>query len=86
VTVRTLETWRARAACRGPETALFFPPSSAERREDRDLREARAKGICRECPVRRECLEYALRVGEPHGIWGGLNETERRGLLESTYS
>lgn len=86
MSVRTLHTWRARAACRGPETALFFPPSNVERREDRQLREARAKAICRECPVRRECLEHALSVGETHGIWGGLNEAERRGLLESSYS
>ena len=35
--VNTLDTWRTRAACRGPETALFFPPSNTERREDRDV-------------------------------------------------
>ena len=86
MTVRTVDTWRTRAACRGPETALFFPPNSAERKEDRDAREQRAKAICHECPVRRECLDYALGVGEMHGIWGGLNEAERRGLLESNYS
>jgi len=86
VTVNTLETWRARAACRGPETGLFFPPSNTERRDDRERREARAKAICRECPVRCDCLDHALQVGESHGIWGGLNETERRGLLESSYS
>jgi WhiB family redox-sensing transcriptional regulator len=50
------------------------------------MREARAKAICQECPVRQECLHYALDVGEPHGIWGGLNESERRGLLEASYS
>jgi WhiB family redox-sensing transcriptional regulator len=85
VVVNTLDTrnsWRTRAACRGPETALFFPPSNAERREDRDVREARAKAICGECPVRRECLDHAVQCGEAHGIWGGLNEHERRGLLE----
>jgi WhiB family redox-sensing transcriptional regulator len=86
VAVHTIDTWRQRAACRGPETALFFPPSSTERREDRDARETRAKAICRGCPVRRECLDHALRVGEMHGIWGGLNEVERRGMLESHYS
>jgi len=32
------------------------------------------------CPVRQECLDYALRVREPFGIWGGLNEAERRAL------
>jgi WhiB family redox-sensing transcriptional regulator len=82
VTVHTVNTWRTRAACRGPETALFFPPSNAERREDRDRREARAKAICRDCPVRRECLDYALEVSEPHGIWGGLNEMERKQMSD----
>jgi WhiB family redox-sensing transcriptional regulator len=86
VTVHTLDNWRTRAACRGPETALFFPPATSERREDRDARERRAKSICRGCPVRTECLDHALRVGEMHGIWGGLNELERRGLTESSYS
>ena len=86
MTVNTLENWRTRAACRGPETALFFPPSSAERREERDARERRAKAICRECPVRSQCLDHALHLAEMHGIWGGLNESERRGLLESNYS
>lgn len=86
MTVHTLDNWRTRAACRGPETALFFPPATSERRDDRDARERRAKSICRECPVRTECLDHALRVGEMHGIWGGLNEYERRGLTESSYS
>jgi WhiB family redox-sensing transcriptional regulator len=75
------ETWHIKAACRGPESALFFPPSLPERREDREAREARAKQICFECHVRQECLDFAVRVREPHGIWGGLTETERRRLL-----
>jgi WhiB family redox-sensing transcriptional regulator len=60
---------------------VFFPPSHFERKDDRELREARAKAICRSCPVRKECLDYALRIREQHGIWGGLNETERRLML-----
>jgi WhiB family redox-sensing transcriptional regulator len=86
VAVSTFDTWRARAACKGPETALFFPPGSAERKDEREARERRAKAICHECPVKRECLEYALGVGEMHGIWGGLNEAERRGRRGSHYS
>jgi len=74
------ETWHLNAACRGPESMLFFPPSAPERREDRDAREARAKQICLSCAVRSECLEFAVRVREPHGIWGGLTEAERRAL------
>lgn len=83
--VRTLDTWRDRAACRGPETTLFFPPTSTERRDERDEREQRAKAICGECCVQAECLDYALDIGEMHGIWGGLNESERRGLLDTSY-
>ena len=75
------ETWHLKAACRGPESALFFPPSTPERRDDRDARESHAKEICAQCHVRDDCLEFALRVREPHGIWGGLTEAERRVLL-----
>ena len=42
--VNTLDTWRTRAACRGPETALFFPPSNTERREDRDVARSAGQG------------------------------------------
>lgn len=75
------ELWQAKAACRGPQTSMFFPPSHFERKDDKEMRESQAKAICASCPVRRSCLEYALRIREPHGIWGGLNEAERRSLL-----
>ena len=84
--LNTMEPWRVRAACRGPETGLFFPPSNIERRTDREARETRAKSICRVCAVRRECLDHALQFGEAHGIWGGLNEIERRNLVDARYS
>jgi len=81
VSVQHLEdVWQAKAACRGPNTALFFPPSHFERKDDKEARENKAKAICATCPVKRPCLEYALRIKEPHGIWGGLNELERRAL------
>ncbi len=76
------EKWQIRAACRGPQAAAFFPPTQAERKEERLTREERAKAICATCVVRRECLEYAIRIREPHGIWGGLNELERKQVLE----
>ncbi len=74
------EMWQAKAACRGPNTALFFPPSHFERKDDRENRESKAKAICSGCDVRKPCLEYAIRCKEQHGIWGGLNELERRQL------
>lgn len=76
------ETWHLQASCRGPEAQLFFPPAVSERREERDLREARAKVICTGCAVRDDCLDFAVRVREPHGIWGGLTESERRLLWD----
>jgi WhiB family redox-sensing transcriptional regulator len=60
---------------------LFFPPTASERKEERELREAKAKTICATCSVQPACLDYALSIREPHGIWGGLNEHERRELL-----
>lgn len=77
-----VEAWQVKAACRGPQSAAFFPPSHAERKEEKSAREARAKSICAECRVRRECLDYAIKIREPHGIWGGMNEVERKMLLE----
>ena len=73
--------WQWRAACRGEDANLFFPPNHVEDREARLLREQQAKAICATCPVRIECLEYAVRTRESHGIWGGLNELERRILI-----
>lgn len=60
----------------------FFPPAHAERKEEKLAREGRAKAICATCPVRGRCLDYAISIREPHGIWGGLNEVERKQLLE----
>lgn len=73
--------WQFEAACRGEDSALFFAPNYFERREEKQAREAKAKAYCVRCKVRDQCLEYALRIREPHGIWGGLNEVERRMLL-----
>src|ERR671921_1881195 len=75
------DDWQLRAACRGPQAAVFFPPSHFERKDEKAERESRAKAICATCPVRQPCLAYALQIREPHGIWGGLNEAERRQLL-----
>ena len=73
--------WQLRAACRGEDSSFFFAPGYFEKRREKDAREAVAKAICRTCPVLDECREYSLEVREGHGIWGGLNEMERRALL-----
>jgi WhiB family redox-sensing transcriptional regulator len=70
----------ADAACKGEAPDLFFGPD-AEFVNARQVREEKAKAICARCPVRPDCLAYALDSGEMFGIWGGLNEDERRALL-----
>ena len=69
-------SWQARAACRDADVRLFFGPDR-EQRPEREIREARAKAVCMACPVRAQCLDYALRNSVKHGLWGGLNEEER---------
>jgi WhiB family redox-sensing transcriptional regulator len=81
ITYMEERSWREYAACRGPQARMFFPPSRPEKREEKARRELDAKSICAECRVQPECLSYAIRIREPHGIWGGLNEVERRRLL-----
>lgn len=75
------DDWQLRALCRGNHAYLFFPPSTFERKEERERREMKAKAICGVCPVREPCQEHAIRIREPFGIWGGLTENERRSML-----
>jgi len=72
--------WQIRAACRGMDTGTFFHPIN-ERNAARDERIAAAKAVCRGCPAINDCLDHALRVREPYGVWGGLSEDERAQLL-----
>ncbi|HEX7322905.1 MAG TPA: WhiB family transcriptional regulator [Mycobacterium sp.] len=68
----TNEQWQDRALCAQTDPEAFFPEKGGSTRE--------AKKICQRCPVRTECLEYALAHDERFGIWGGLSERERRRL------
>ncbi|MGH3437914.1 MAG: WhiB family transcriptional regulator [Sciscionella sp.] len=72
--------WQLHGSCRGMNSEFFFH-SDAERGRARDFREARAKAICRTCPVLVRCREHALNVQEAYGIWGGLGENERREII-----
>jgi WhiB family redox-sensing transcriptional regulator len=77
----TEPTWRVDAQCRQKNAGYFFAPAHFERKEEKHAREGAARALCGACRVQAECLEYALTVQEPHGIWGGMNELERRRLL-----
>lgn len=78
--------WRERAACLAYPAILFFGVDDAENPAERRIREDEAKRICATCEVRTECLEYALATKEPYGIWGGLNELERKARLQGRAS
>ncbi|MEV8532454.1 WhiB family transcriptional regulator [Streptomyces sp. NPDC051211] len=73
-------SWQLHAACRTLGSGMFFHPTG-ERGPEREDREEAAKRVCADCPVRRECLTYALRAREPYGVWGGLSARERRAVL-----
>lgn len=73
--------WRHDAACRDEDPELFFPVSDLGPGAHQI---ARAKSVCARCPVRAQCLEYALDNGLTHGIFGGTTETDRRNLLRRT--
>jgi WhiB family transcriptional regulator, redox-sensing transcriptional regulator len=70
--------WQSRAACLDGDPDLFFPiaPSGPALQQMEQ-----AKAVCARCPVRRECLQYALATLQVHGVWGGTNEEERRAVL-----
>jgi WhiB family transcriptional regulator, redox-sensing transcriptional regulator len=61
------------ASCRDAGTDVFFPVSESQA--------GPAKAICAVCPVREECLEYALETRPGDGVWGGLTATERHRLI-----
>ena len=73
--------WQYAAACTGVDQAVFFSPD-AERGPSRRAREAAAKALCAVCPVAQQCLEHALTVREPYGVWGGLTINERENVLQ----
>jgi WhiB family transcriptional regulator, redox-sensing transcriptional regulator len=66
------EQWTAEALCAQVDSEIFFPEKGGSTRE--------AKKICGACPVREQCLQYALDHNERFGIWGQLSERERRSL------
>jgi WhiB family transcriptional regulator, redox-sensing transcriptional regulator len=66
--------WMARGDCRYEPPATFFPSDGVGVEV--------AKRICATCPVREQCLEYALDNRIDHGVWGGTSERQRRRLLK----
>jgi WhiB family transcriptional regulator, redox-sensing transcriptional regulator len=72
--------WREAGACLAADPDLFFPVAvgtAADKETTRALR------ICDGCPVKRQCLDFAMRTGEASGIWGGTTPEERVRVLRA---
>lgn len=44
-----------------------------------------AKNLCYSCPVREQCLQWALENKQIWGVWGGKDEVEIRRALSVSY-
>lgn len=44
-----------------------------------------AKEMCLRCPLKSQCLDYALEAKEMGGIWGGLTYRERLSIKRETH-
>ncbi|KOU69226.1 transcription factor WhiB [Streptomyces sp. MMG1533] len=72
-----MDSWRDHAACRHEDPDLFFPIGSTG---PALVQQEQAKAVCGRCPVREQCLQWALGTGQTLGVWGGTSENERRAL------
>lgn len=70
-------SWQDQALCAQTDPEAFFPEKGGST--------AAAKRVCAACPVRAQCLEYALENREMHGIWGGVAERQRRNMLAARH-
>jgi WhiB family redox-sensing transcriptional regulator len=65
----------AGGACRRADPELFFPAGHDIVGE---MRAEKAKLVCAGCPVKGDCLAYALATRQKYGVWGGTTEEDRR--------
>jgi WhiB family redox-sensing transcriptional regulator len=74
--------WHEKAACKDPKNKRFKPFFfSSVRSEVYD-----AKNLCFTCPVRKECLQWALDNKQIWGVWGGRDEAEIRRALSVSHT
>ena len=73
-------SWMDDAACQAHDPDLFFPPDEDDAPMNAYAQTLLAKKICAGCPVRAECLDYAVTNHIMFGVWGGVPERPRRAL------
>lgn len=67
--------WRDHALCKGMGNERFFNDTRGRRKKN-EVNEAIR--ICLSCPVRRECLRFAIANDIMHGVWGGMTPEQRK--------
>jgi WhiB family transcriptional regulator, redox-sensing transcriptional regulator len=68
-------SWMEFGSCREHPPNVFFPVDGVGVEV--------AKRICAKCPVREQCLEYAVENRIEHGVWGGTSERGRRRIAQA---
>lgn len=76
IIVPPYEEWRSRAVCLDGQISIADDPDPFFS-DDRKIRKEAIRVCQRECPVKNECLRYALAWGEESGIWGGMTRAQR---------
>ncbi|WP_405699139.1 WhiB family transcriptional regulator [Streptomyces sp. NBC_01383] len=68
-------TWKGDALCAQTDPEVHFPEAGGTSRN--------AKRTCMACPVRPNCLDYAVDTEQYWGVWGGLGQDELRRLIRA---
>ena len=68
-------TWMSHGNCAHRDPSMFFPSDGVGVEISRKA--------CEGCPVKTQCLEYAIAERIDHGVWGGCSERERRRIIRS---
>jgi WhiB family transcriptional regulator, redox-sensing transcriptional regulator len=66
------QNWQQKGLCTQSDPEIFFPDPGASA--------VAAIEVCLQCPVRAECLGWAIEHDERFGVWGGTSEAYRQHL------
>lgn len=75
-----MSDWRDAALCAQTDPEVYYPEKGGSTKAAKRVCNGHpARGI-EPCPVKEQCLAWAVETGERWGVWGGLSERERRKL------
>jgi WhiB family redox-sensing transcriptional regulator len=74
--------WQENSSCSKPENKKYINWFFSSNQEEK----YKARNLCHECPVRKDCLQWALEHRQIWGVWGGRDEVDIRRALSVSYS